>query len=213
MTKITQEQNMISDKQLGMNVESIDLMFGRTKGFMTTSLELIASQFERGQFVRQLVYNSVDANCTNINVSYEHDDQTNLTNIVFEDDGDGITLSEERHFLTTVGSSKYQGDTSKKGEFGIGFISVFAENPTQVQVETTSKEGSYALLIDSPKTSIGGKIIYSDKPNDATGTVVTMQIEETRAEYEQRENLILSELKMCSGQVKPEIHYQEKEVQ
>ncbi len=195
--------------------ESLDktIMSGAPVTEVSNNINLLAQQFEQVKFVRQLVYNSDDANSNNINVTYERDNETKITSIVFEDDGVGMSLNDVRNYLLCVYGSKHRGNKTKIGENGLGFLSVFFEDVDKVEVETTSENETYLVAIDPPKKGLFCEVLQKDEPNVADGTVVTLKINESQDAYQQREGLILSELELCVEQVKSTITYQGKEVQ
>jgi hypothetical protein len=180
--------------------------------YTTKMTKTAADQFEKGQFVRQLVYNAVDADCDNINVNYERDNKTNTTTITFEDDGVGMDLGDIKNYLLCVFGSKHRGKKAKIGEFGLGLLSVFSEDVEKVKVETTMKNETYLVTLDPPKKGYLGDIVRKDESNEQDGTIITMELKESREAYQQRESLLLSELELCSTQVNPTINYQGKEV-
>jgi len=100
--------------------------------------ELVKQFSDRYAFLRELVQNAIDAGATRVRVGVtrEADDRTTFV----EDDGSGMTLDVIKGpFLTKFSSSK-EGDASKIGRYGVGFLSVFALEPRLVVVDTEAVE-------------------------------------------------------------------------
>jgi len=97
-------------------------------------------------FLRELVQNSVDAGATRIDVTVElAGGQTAYTRVA--DDGSGMTRSVLENNLCTLFASTKEGDASKVGKYGVGFVSVLAVEPDQVVVETWRAEASLVLTL------------------------------------------------------------------
>ncbi|MBL8973739.1 MAG: ATP-binding protein, partial [Myxococcales bacterium] len=84
---------------------------------------------------RELIQNAVDAGSTEIDVRFEHVDGRLVVHV--DDYGEGM----DRHIidtkLTRLFSSSKEGDRTKIGRFGIGFVSVFALQPEVICVDTS----------------------------------------------------------------------------
>ena len=86
-------------------------------------------------FLRELVQNSMDAGTTRIEVDVirgaDGDTRTRVT-----DSGTGMTPAIIESALLTLFSSSKEGDSTKIGKYGVGFISVLAIEPEEVIVDT-----------------------------------------------------------------------------
>jgi hypothetical protein len=84
--------------------------------------------------LRELVQNSLDAGSRQVDVRAEYDAGT-LT-LEVQDYGDGMDRAIIDGRLTRLFSSGKDGDLTKIGRFGIGFVSVFALAPDAVVLDT-----------------------------------------------------------------------------
>jgi hypothetical protein len=101
------------------------------------ALESLVHQFaDPWAFLRELVQNAIDAGTEQIEVRIEHDDARGMMIIEFVDFGEGMTREIIDTRLTRLFSSSKEGDYTKIGRFGIGFVSVFAIDPELVCVDT-----------------------------------------------------------------------------
>ncbi len=108
--------------------------------------ELVKQFSDRYAFLRELVQNAIDAGATKVRVGVARDGDDRTTFV--EDDGSGMTLEVIKGpFLTKFSSSK-EGDSSKIGRYGVGFLSVFALAPRLVAVETETAEVAHTIEID-----------------------------------------------------------------
>jgi hypothetical protein len=108
--------------------------------------ELIRQFSDRYAFLRELVQNAIDAGGTRVRVwvTREGDDRTTFV----EDDGSGMSLDVIKGpFLTKFSSSK-EGDDTKIGRYGVGFLSVFALGPRLVMVETETDDSAFSIELD-----------------------------------------------------------------
>jgi molecular chaperone HtpG len=87
-------------------------------------------------FLRELVQNSIDAGSPQIDVRIEHDAARGVMTVEVADAGEGMTREVIDTRLTRLFSSAKEGDYTKIGRFGIGFVSVFAVDPELVCVDT-----------------------------------------------------------------------------
>jgi molecular chaperone HtpG len=86
-------------------------------------------------FLRELVQNAVDAGASAIEVRLELTAEgASYTSVT--DDGSGMTREIIEGPLLTLFSSSKEGDESKIGKYGVGFVSIFAVEPDEVEVLT-----------------------------------------------------------------------------
>src|SRR6516162_7052260 len=98
-------------------------------------IDAMISQFaDRYAFVRELVQNSIDAGATRVAVRVETAEDRTRASV--EDDGSGMTLAIIEGPLVTLFSSSKEGQEGKIGRYGVGFMSVFALDPSEVEVDT-----------------------------------------------------------------------------
>lgn len=85
-------------------------------------------------FVRELVQNSIDAGATTLAIRVER--AGGITTTALHDDGAGMNRETIDGPLLTLFNSSKEGDSSKIGKYGVGFVSVFAIDPEIVEVDT-----------------------------------------------------------------------------
>jgi hypothetical protein len=100
-------------------------------------------------FLRELVQNAIDAGTSDVRITCSFaakDDATGVTTIEVADSGCGMTREIIETQLTRLFASAKDGDHTKIGKFGIGFVSVFALDPDAVVIDT-SREGEHWRVI------------------------------------------------------------------
>jgi hypothetical protein len=140
----------------------------------------LVDQFGRPlDFYREMIQNAIDAGSNRIDVSLElRGDQVVIR---VEDDGEGMDEDIiDNHLLVLFRSTK-EGDLTKIGKFGIGFVSVFALQPDLVRVCTAKNGQSWRLDFSSYR--------HYDKyrmPQPREGTLVELlKGGYTRARYDE----------------------------
>jgi Histidine kinase-, DNA gyrase B-, and HSP90-like ATPase len=141
--------------------------------------DMVRQFADRHAFLRELVQNGIDAGATCIIVTLHRAADGGVATSV-EDDGKGMSRSIIEGPLLTLFQSSKENDTTKIGKYGVGFMSVFAINPTEVEVRTRTgaeawqitllRDYSYELAVDA-------------SPNDGTGTIVTIRGAMTTEEW------------------------------
>ena len=113
------------------------------------ALEGLIHQFaDPWAFLRELIQNAIDAGSGQIEVRIDHQvaeaaEPANGTMVIeVADSGEGMTREIIDTRLTRLFSSTKEGDYTKIGRFGIGFVSVFALDPDVVCVDT-GRAGEY----------------------------------------------------------------------
>lgn len=137
-------------------------------------------------FVRELLQNGIDAVTARkgideahegvINISIKKEDGKN-TQVIFEDNGIGLTESEVHEFLSVIGQSSKRGELAEKdyiGKFGIGMLSCLVVS-NEIVVETRSllkkegirwrgkADGKYTVEPIPDATHIGTRVILTPK--------------------------------------------------
>lgn len=99
------------------------------------ALETLVRQFSDPlACLRELVQNSLDAGSRQIDVAMSHAD--GVMTLEVQDQGEGMDQQIIDSKLTRLFASSKEGDFTKIGRFGIGFVSVFALEPDAVVVDT-----------------------------------------------------------------------------
>ena len=100
------------------------------------ALDALVAQFsDRTAFIRELVQNSLDAGAGRVDLLLDSDPHGKLVVDVY-DDGEGMDRQIIETCLLTLFRSSKERDLTKIGKFGVGFVSLFALEPTEVVVET-----------------------------------------------------------------------------
>lgn len=111
------------------------------------ALEGLVHQFsDPWAFLRELIQNAIDAGSEQIEVRVDHDAERGMMVIEVADAGEGMTREIIDTRLTRLFSSAKEGDYTKIGRFGIGFVSVFAIDPEVVCVDT-GRAGEYWRVV------------------------------------------------------------------
>jgi hypothetical protein len=142
-------------------------------------------------FLRELVQNGIDAGARSIEVRVERSLDAVIT-ISVTDDGSGMTPEVIQGPLLTLFESSKEGDTSKIGKYGVGFVSVFALEPDEVQVITWRdggswlvrllKDHSYELTETGPREGSGTTVaLVMGTGGAATNSAVTAAASGTKA--------------------------------
>ncbi|HXE72485.1 MAG TPA: ATP-binding protein, partial [Candidatus Nitrosotenuis sp.] len=114
------------------------------------TLETLISQFtDPFAFLRELVQNSLDANTTRVDIELEYDEPKGILTLHVIDTGEGMNREIIDTQLTRLFSSSKEGDLTKIGKFGIGFVSIFAIEPEYVAVDT-GRDGEYWRVLFLP---------------------------------------------------------------
>ena len=152
-------------------------MAGSTSDLITELVHQFSDPFA---FYRELIQNSIDAGSARIEVvlSFSPAVDDGLLSAAVSDWGEGMDRSIiERYLLTKFHSSK-EGDLTKIGKFGIGFMSVFAPAPDLVVVDT-GRDGEDWRLLFHPDLSY--ELLRGPEPVE--GTVVTLHKQMTAPQY------------------------------
>jgi len=116
-------------------------------------------------FLRELVQNSLDAGTNRVDVSVHHDAGQGCAVVEVVDTGEGMDREIIDHQLTRLFASSKEGDFTKIGKFGIGFVSVFAVKPRAVVVDTGRAGQAWRVLFHPDRTF---DRIVLDEPIDGT---------------------------------------------
>jgi hypothetical protein len=133
------------------------------------ALEELVNQFaDPMSFLRELVQNALDAGSSEVEISVSWqggDVGVGVAITLVEDWGVGMTKEVIETRLTRLFSSDKDGDKTKIGKFGIGFVSVFAIDPDAVCVDTSRDGQSWRVLFDAQRRF---SLLRLDEPIDGT---------------------------------------------
>ena len=133
-------------------------------------------------FYREVIQNALDAGSEEIEIylTYEEgqDGKPGVTIIHIDDWGVGMTREIIEKRLTRLFSSSKDGDRTKIGKFGIGFVSIFATKPELVCIDT-SREGEHWRVLFTEDRKF--ELRRLDHPVD--GTKIRIYKRTTREEH------------------------------
>lgn len=134
-------------------------------------------------FLRELIQNAIDAGTSDVAVSCTFAagataDQ-GVTTIEVADSGCGMTREIIESQLTRLFASSKDGDHTKIGKFGIGFVSVFALDPDAVCVDTARDGERWRVLFGRDRA-----FDLRTLADPIEGTRVRVIKATTRAEFE-----------------------------
>jgi hypothetical protein len=143
------------------------------------ALDRLVNQFaDPMAFFRELVQNAVDAGSDEIDIRFAWERGVMVVHV--DDWGTGMTRAIIESKLTRLFSSSKDGDRTKIGKFGIGFVSVFAIQPQAVCIDTSREGEHWRILFDEQRSF---SLIRRTEPVE--GTKIQIFKPNTRAEYEQ----------------------------
>ncbi|NVB43051.1 ATP-binding protein [Pseudenhygromyxa sp. WMMC2535] len=151
------------------------------------ALDNLVHQFaDPWSFLRELIQNAIDAGSREIDVRIEHeppdeegDGGPGLMLVEIVDSGEGMDREIIDTRLTRLFSSAKDGDYTKIGRFGIGFVSVFAIEPDLVCVDT-GRAGEYWRVLFRADRSF--ERIALDMPVEGTTIRIYKQADEQAVE-------------------------------
>jgi len=120
------------------------------------ALDTLVNQFaDPLSFLREVVQNAIDAGSPEVEVGFELETDpggaSGLMTIRIDDFGEGMDKEIIDTRLLRLFSSSKDGDFTKIGRFGIGFVSVFAIQPDAVVVDTSRHGESWRVLFDAQR--------------------------------------------------------------
>jgi hypothetical protein len=150
------------------------------------ALDDLINQFsDPMSFFRELIQNALDAGSDTVDIDFEFeagaaDPERGAMIVIVSDSGEGMDREIIDSKLTRLFSSAKDGDMTKIGKFGIGFVSVFAINPDAVCVDTARAGEAWRVLFDRERNF---KRLRLDQAIE--GTTVRIIKNSTRTEFEQ----------------------------
>jgi hypothetical protein len=143
------------------------------------ALDRLVNQFsDATAFFRELIQNALDAGSEEVEVWFEHRDGMMIIHV--DDWGEGMNREIIDTRLTRLFSSSKDGDRTKIGKFGIGFVSVFAINPEAVCIDTSRDGEHWRILFDAKREF---SLIRREEPVE--GTKLQIYKRASKQEYEQ----------------------------
>ena len=100
--------------------------------------------------LRELIQNALDAGSDGVDVGVSEEGASVVVEVV--DHGSGMDRATIDNQLTRLFSSSKDGDLTKIGKFGIGFVSVFALKPTAVCVDTAKAGECWRIVFAADRT-------------------------------------------------------------
>lgn len=140
-----------------------------TEGLVADMVKQFADSYA---FLRELCQNSIDAGTAAVDVSLLRGSANEVTTSV-TDAGSGMTLEILENALLTLFSSSKEGDESKIGKYGVGFVSVLAIEPLFVVVESWRDGRNLRVRIARDHKYV----IEELEPKQGHGTRVTLEHE------------------------------------
>ncbi|MFO7565936.1 MAG: ATP-binding protein [Enhygromyxa sp.] len=128
------------------------------------ALDRLVNQFSDSMaFLRELVQNALDAGSEEVEVWFERRDGRMIIHV--DDWGEGMNREIIENRLTRLFSSCKDGDRTKIGKFGIGFVSVFAIEPEAVCIDTSRDGEHWRILFDAQRRF---SLIRREEPVEGT---------------------------------------------
>jgi hypothetical protein len=169
--------------------------------------ELVHQFSDPYAFVRELVQNAVDAGSAEIDVDVTFDadpasPDVGVVRVRVADFGEGMTREIIEKKLTRLFSSSKDGDRTKIGKFGIGFVSVFALDPEIVIVDTSRGGESWRVLFRADRSF---ELIALAQPVD--GTKVELFKSGDRAQFGEMRTRVEESLRHWCEHVKCDVRF------
>ncbi|MCA9682020.1 MAG: ATP-binding protein [Myxococcales bacterium] len=128
------------------------------------ALDRLVNQFSDSMaFFRELIQNALDAGSEEVEIDFAYEDGKLVIHV--DDWGAGMNREIIDTRLTRLFSSSKDGDRTKIGKFGIGFVSVFAIDPDAVCIDT-SRDGEHWRIVFDDKRKFS--LIRRDQPTEGT---------------------------------------------
>src|SRR5690606_6959127 len=122
---------------------------------VSDALDKLIHQFSDPlSFYREVIQNALDAGSQEVEIrlSFEAgDDERGVATIFVDDWGEGMTREIIEKRLTRLFSSSKDGDRTKIGKFGIGFVSIFATDPELICIDTSREGEHWRILFKADK--------------------------------------------------------------
>lgn len=164
-----------------------------------TALEMLIRQFSQPlACLRELVQNAIDAGTNQVEVTLV--EQGERVCLAVRDTGVGMTREIIETQLTRLFASCKDGDLTKVGKFGIGFVSVFGLHPQAVVVDT-GRDGEGWRILFHPDRSFELLAL----PERVEGTLVQLYLSRGSTTFEQKMGTVAQTLtywcKHCRAEI------------
>jgi hypothetical protein len=151
---------------------------------VSDALDKLIHQFaDPLSFYREVIQNALDAGSQEVEIylTFEEGEagDRGVTIIHIDDWGAGMTREIIEKRLTRLFSSSKDGDRTKIGKFGIGFVSVFATEPELVCIDTSREGEHWRVLFTADKRF---ELRRLEQPVD--GTKIRVYKRTTRDEHD-----------------------------
>ncbi|PRP94290.1 ATP-binding protein [Enhygromyxa salina] len=150
------------------------------------ALDDLINQFsDPMSFFRELIQNALDAGSDEVDIDFEFEASAAQGDrgamiVTVTDYGEGMDRAIIDSKLTRLFSSAKDGDMTKIGKFGIGFVSVFAIEPDAVCVDTARAGEAWRVLFDRERKF---KRLRLDQAIE--GTTIRIIKNSTRDDYDE----------------------------
>lgn len=177
------------------------------------ALDHLVNQFsERLSFFRELIQNAVDAGSKEVDVWFDFEapkpgSDEGVMIIDVDDYGEGMDRQIIETRLTRLFSSAKDGDLTKIGKFGIGFVSVFAIQPDAVCVDTSRAGESWRVLFKKDRSF---SLIARDMPVEGTKIKIIKSV--TEDDFNDFEERSYQTLKRWCKHLDAEVRFQDEPV-
>ncbi|MBW2293274.1 MAG: ATP-binding protein [Deltaproteobacteria bacterium] len=153
------------------------------------ALDALVEQFSDSlAFFRELIQNAIDAGSSEIEIRTEYND--GVMTIHVDDFGEGMTRKIIDTRLTRLFASGKDGDYTKIGRFGIGFVSVFAIEPDLVCLDTSRAGENWRVVFERDRSFT---CIERDYPVEGTKIRIIKQVApDAYAEFKRRAFEVIS---------------------
>ncbi|MBI5499949.1 MAG: ATP-binding protein [Deltaproteobacteria bacterium] len=173
------------------------------------AVENLVTQFSNAfDCVRELAQNSIDAGTPVVEVWTEFqvaEGHVGAACLHVDDFGEGMDEKIIDDQLTTLFSSSKEGDLTKIGKFGIGFVSVFALRPRAVLVHTGRGGEYWEVLFHEDRSFTKTRIA-----TPVEGTQVTLFVEADYHRYGEIVDGALAALRKWCGHAETRVTFEDR---
>nr|WP_255216270.1 ATP-binding protein [Pseudenhygromyxa sp. WMMC2535] len=114
-------------------------------------------------FFRELIQNALDAGSEEVEIRFDYREGKMVIHV--DDWGAGMNREIIDTRLTRLFSSSKDGDRTKIGKFGIGFVSVFAIQPEAVCIDTSRDGENWRIVFDAERRF---SLVRREAPTEGT---------------------------------------------
>lgn len=172
-------------------------------------VENLATQFSNAtDCFRELVQNSIDAGSPQVEVWTEYEAGRGHQGVIaihVDDFGEGMDEQIIDNQLTKLFASAKEGDLTKIGKFGIGFVSIFAMRPQAVLLHTGRGGDCWEVLFHADRSFTKTKL---DMPVE--GTQITLFVEGDVQRYQELVRDVRAALERWCSHSEAEISFEDR---